>query len=210
MREPYAFAIATCLDRGARADVVWTFPFEMDRLMGGLEPHKVGAMSLEEVPQLLARPPRKPRFMNDAPRTIKELTKIIVDEFGGDAASIWRGKRAAEVKRTFLRVYGVGEGIANMAVLLIEAAYGVRFSDLDRRTMDFKPDTHTCRVVHRLGVAKDASTAAAIEGARWLSPEYPGEVDGPLWLIGRRWCRPAAPRSGECPAGEACGKLGLS
>lgn len=40
MKNPYAFAIATCLDRGARADVVWTFPFEMDRLMGGLDPHK--------------------------------------------------------------------------------------------------------------------------------------------------------------------------
>jgi endonuclease III len=85
----------------------------------------------------------------------------------------------------------------------------VRFSDLDRRTMDIKPDAHTCRVLFRLGVAKDTSTTAAIEAARWLSPEYPGEVDGPLWLIGRRWCRPAAPRCGECPAGEACGKVGV-
>jgi endonuclease III len=75
--------------------------------------------------------------------------------------------------------------------------------------MDIKPDMHTCRVLFRLGVARDASTTSAIEGARWLSPEYPGEVDGPLWLIGRRWCRPAVPRCGECLVGEACGKVGV-
>jgi len=31
MKDPYAFAIATCLDRGTKADVVWTFPFEISR-----------------------------------------------------------------------------------------------------------------------------------------------------------------------------------
>jgi len=189
---------------------VWTFPFEMDHLMGGLDPHKVDAMSIEKVGRLLARLPRKPRFMNAAPRTIKELTSIVVKDHGGDAAAIWRGRSAAEVKNTFLRIYGVGEGIANMAVLLIEKAFGVRFSDLDRRTMDIKPDVHTCRVLHRLGVASDTSANAAIEGARWLSPDYPGEVDGPLWLIGRRWCRPAAPRCPECPVREQCRKVGLN
>ena len=96
MENPFAFAIATCLDRGARADVVWTFPFEMDRLMGGLDPHKVDAMSEEEGGLLLARLPRKPRFINAAPRTIKELTSIVVKDHGGDAAAIWRGRSAAE------------------------------------------------------------------------------------------------------------------
>jgi endonuclease III len=210
MKNPYAFAIATCLDRGAKADIVWTFPFEMDRLMRGLDPYKVEAMSVEDVGRLLARLPRKPRFMNAAPRTIKELTRIVVEELDGDAAAIWRGKSAAEVKTAFLRIYGVGEGIANIAVLLIEAAYGVRFSDLDRRTMDIKPDTHTCRVLYRLGVAEDTSTDAALQGARWLSPEYPGEVDGPLWTIGRRWCRPSSPNCPMCPVGTLCKKVGLA
>ena len=210
MRDPYAFAIATCLDRGAKAEIVWTFPYEMSRSLGHLDPRKIDSMTEEEVAQLLARLPRKPRFMNAAPRTIKELTRIVVDEFGGDARAMWRGRTASQVRGTFLRIYGVGPGIANMAVLLIEKAFEVRFSDLDRQTMDIKPDTHTCRVLYRLGVAGDNSTDAAIEGARYLSPEYPGEVDGPLWIIGRRWCRPTAPRCQDCPVGGSCRKVGLT
>jgi endonuclease III len=210
MKDPYAFAIATCLDRGMKADVVWTFPFEMSRSLGHLDPHKIHTMTEEEIARLLARLPRKPRFMNAAPRTIKELTRIVVEDCSGDAAAIWRGRTASQVRGTFLRVYGVGPGIANMAVLLIEQAFGIRFSDLDRRTMDIKPDTHTCRVLSRLGVAGDTSTDAAIEGARWLSPEYPGEIDGALWVIGRRWCRPSSPNCPMCPVGTVCKKVGLA
>jgi hypothetical protein len=72
--------------------------------------------------------------------------------------------------------------------------------------MDIKPDTDTCRVPFRLGVAKDTSTTAAVEGARWLSPEYPGEVDRPLWLIGRRWCRPAGPAAASARWGRRAGR----
>lgn len=210
MKNPYAFAIATCLDRGTKADLVWTFPFEMSRTLGHLDPHKIHSMTEEDVSSVLARLPRKPRFMNAAPRTIKELTRIVVEECGGDASALWREKRASQVRATFLRVHGVGPGIANMAVLLIEKAFAIRFSDLDRRTMDIKPDVHTCRVLFRLGVAGNTSTDAAIEGARWLSPEYPGESDGALWIIGRRWCRPTNPRCPECPVEEDCKKVGVS
>jgi len=190
--------------------VVWTFPYEMRRLLGHLDPAALNSMSEADIATLLRRLPRKPRFMNAAPRSIKELSKIVAEECTGDASAIWSGRSASQVKATFRRVYGVGPGIANMAVLLIEKAFGVRFGDLDRRTMDIKPDVHTCRVLHRLGAAGDSTTEAAIEAARWLSPEYPGEVDGALWIIGRRWCRPSSPNCRECPVGTLCKKVDLA
>jgi endonuclease-3 len=207
MTHAYAFAVATCLDRGAKAAVVWTIPYEMSRILGHLDPHRLHSMSEQEVGQLLARLPRKPRFMNAAPRTIKDLTRIVVEEFQGDATRIWQSRTASQVKGTFRRIHGVGPGIASMAVLLIERAFGILFSD--RPSMDIKPDTHTCRVLYRLGVATNSSAATAIEAARWLSPGNPGEVDAPLWIIGRRWCRPRAPRCHECPLQEPCERQGL-
>ncbi|MBC8449264.1 MAG: hypothetical protein H8D78_16070 [Chloroflexi bacterium] len=204
---PYAFCLATCLDRGTRADVIWTIPYWIKELLGHLDPHRIHQMPMEALVDLVGRLPKKPRYVDAAPRTIQDITRIVVEQFGGDAANIWKARRADDVREVFLSVYGVGRGIANMAVLLIEKGYGIRFSDLDRSRMDIKPDVHTRRVLFRLGVASTVREDAAIEAARRLNPSYPGELDGPLWLIGRRWCTSGAPMCGHCPLEEVCPKV---
>ena len=204
--DPYAFSIATCLDRGTKAEIIWTIPYDMKNELGHLDPQKIHGMSLEELTALFARLPRRPRYVNDAPRTVSELTRIVVEECGGNAANIWQGRSAASVKRTFMSIHGVGPGIASMGVLLIEKTFGVRFADLDRPHMDIKPDVHTVRVLYRLGVSDATTTDAAIQAARRLSPEFPGAVDGGLWELGRRFCFASNPNCAGCPMNDACGK----
>ncbi len=151
---------------------------------------------------------RRPRYVNDAPRTLRELSKLVSHRFHGDALRIWTGRTAAEVKATFREIHGVGSQIANLAVLLLEYRYGVRFSDLDHRAMDIKADLHTCRVLYRLGVAVDESEGSAIAAARRLHPSYPGELDGPLVTIGRTWCHPGRPDCDACPLAKVCAYAG--
>jgi len=172
--------------------------------LGHLDPARIAAMTLADLERLFRRLPHKPRFVNDAPQTVSQLSKLVVRECGGDASAMWRGKSAAHVKATFRRIHGVGEQIANLSVLLIEQQYGIRFSDLDHRHMDIKADTHTRRVLYRLGAATGDSTEAAIAAARELHPTYPGELDAPLWVIGRTWCRPGRPDCRVCPLAEVC------
>ena len=161
-------------------------------------------MSLGELETMFKRLPRRPRYVNDAPRTVKELTRIVVEECGGDASRIWIGKQAIQVQRTFDSIHGVGAGIASMAVLLIEKAFPIRFED--RENMDIKPDVHTVRVLYRLGVSDAMSTDSALAASREMNPEFPGKVDGALWEIGRRWCRPTSPDCPECPVCGICPK----
>ena len=174
--DPYAFTIAVCLDRGAKADLIWTIPYYIKNDLGHLDPRKIYQMSVFDLESLFQRLPKKPRFVNAAPRTLQELTILVVEEFDEDAAQIWEGKTAGQVKRTFQSIFGVGEGIANMSVLLIEAAYPIRFSDLDRTRMDIKPDVHTMRVLYRLGVSGAETEIEAVEAARSINPSYPGEL----------------------------------
>jgi endonuclease III len=202
--DPYAFAIAVCLDRGTKAKIIWTVPYYMKNELGHLDPQRIYAMSLDELASLFARLPRRPRYVNAAPRTICDLTRIVIEECGGNAANLWLGRKAAEVNRTFVSIHGVGPGIANMGVLLIEKAFGVRFSDLDRTRMDIKPDVHTVRVLYRLGVSIAETTASAIEATRKMNPSFPGEVDGALWEIGRNWCRVSDPNCTKCPLNDVC------
>lgn len=206
VEDPYAFLIAACLDRGKLADIIWTIPFDIKRILGHLDPFLINRMSLDELADLIKKLEWKPRYTNDAPRTIKDLTRIVCEECGGDASLIWKGKHAAEVKRTLLRIHGVGEGIANMTLLLIEEAFDTRFDDLDRPNMDIKPDVHTMRVLKRLRVSHEEKPQAAIEAARRLNPEYPGELDGVLWWIGRIYCHSSNPECHQCCVEKVCQK----
>lgn len=206
---PYAFSMAVSLDRQTKADIIWTIPYDIFIYLGHLDPNRFYKMSLEEIASIFSRLPRRPRFVNDAPKTVKDLTHIVVDEFKGDASLIWAGKRAVYVKNTFSRIFGVGPGIANMSVLLIEKAYGIRFSDLDRPGMDIKADVHTMRVLYRLGVSMDQTAQAALDATRRMHPEYPGELDASLWIIGRKWCKPGYPSCIECPMNSVCQKVGV-
>lgn len=202
--DSYAFAIAGCLDRGTKADIIWTIPYDMKQYLGHLSPQRIYQMSLDELADLFQKLPRRPRYVNDAPRTILELTQIVVEECDGNAEEIWLGKRASEVRRTFHSIHGVGSGIANMCVLLIEVAFGIQFDDLDRIRMDIKPDIHTKRVLYRLGVIDKENNDLAVEATRLLNPDYPGELDAPLWSIGRKWCFASNPDCQKCPLDTHC------
>ena len=172
--DPYAFLIAVCLDRGTKAQVIWTIPYDMKMRLGHLDPQLIHKMSLEELTELFLQLPRKPRYVNDAPKTILDLTRFVVEECSGDASLVWEGRRAADVNRILRSIHGVGSGIANMGVLLIEKAFDVRFRDLDRRGMDIKPDVHTVRVLYRLGASEAQTIEAALEGMRRMvrDPDY--------------------------------------
>lgn len=210
LKDSYAFCIATCLDRGAKADNIWTIPYDIYKILDHLDPFRIHKMSIDELDALFNQLPRKPRYINDAPYTIKKLTEIVVNDYYGKASNIWEGKKASSVKKTFMSIHGVGNGIANMAVLLIEKAYVIRFGDLDRPRMDIKPDVHTMRVLFRLGMSDDQTEAEAIRVARRMHPEFPGELDAPLWIIGRRWCHPNNPLCELCPMNQICQKIGFN
>jgi len=116
-------------------------------------------------------------------------------------------QKSEETKKTFLIVYGVGNGISNMAVRLIESMYDFRFPDLDCSRMDIKPDVHTTRVLYKLRVSTTIREDGAIFAARFINPSYPGEIDGPLWLLGRKLCQATNPDCGRFPINAVCLKL---
>ena len=92
----------------------------------------------------------------------------------GMPPNIWLGKHAADVKRTFMSIHGVGPGISNMGVLLIEKAFGVRFSDLDRSRYGIEPDVHTVLVLYRLGASEDKTIDSALAAYLADEPFFPG------------------------------------
>jgi len=204
--DPFAFAFAGVLDRGTKAEVIWTIPYYIKKQIGNLSPHFFANASLEEIEGIFEKLPVKPRYVNDAPRTVKELSRMIVNEFNGEAQKLWENKSSKFVRATLERIYGVGPGIASMMVLLLEKWFGVHFNDVDHRNMDVKPDTHIVRVFYRLGLISELDSDSAVKAARRLNPDYPGALDSPAWIMGRKWCTAFSPQCQKCPLNEVCPK----
>jgi endonuclease III len=208
LSDPFAFLTAAVIDRG-KSQINWTVPFWLRERWGELSPRFVYELSPNELESAFAELPRKPRFWNHAPRTLKALAQIIMQEKGGDAKSLWLHQRPSDVKATLLRLPNVGPGIANMTVQLIERVYPGELRMQGTAALDIKCDVHTRRVLYRLGVAGQPTDAGALEAARTLHPEHPGKLDGALWYIGHRWCREAGPRCFDCYVSEVCSRRGL-
>jgi len=208
-QDPYAFLLAASLDRGVPAEVIWTIPYWLYRQWGHLDPHRVRAMSNETLSEALQALPRGPRYVSAAPRTIQELTRIVVDEFNGNARALWHGRSRAAFRQTFESVYGVGPGIANMTVQLLERAFPGELREGGMEGSDIKADVHTRRVLYRLGMAQRDTDPAAIAAARVLNPEHPGAIDQPLWYIGRTWCHATGPDCAACWLSDLCPRQGV-
>jgi endonuclease-3 len=202
--DPFAFALAAVLDRGTKSEIIWTIPYYLQKRLGNLSPYSLANKSIEELERIFRILPTRPRYITDAPRTVKELSEIVVREFGGDVSKIWQDKSSEYVKATFQRIYGVAHGIASMIVLLLERCFGVHFTDINHKDMDVKSDVHVVRVFHRLGLISEPDETEALTIARRLNPEYPGALDSPTWVIGKKWCTPVSPKCYECPLRKVC------
>jgi endonuclease III len=204
--DPFAFALAAVLDRGTRSEIIWTIPYDLKMKIGTLTPQFFAGKSLEELESLFRSLQNKPRYITDAPKTVKGLAQMVLKEYDGDARKIWQNHTSAYVKSVFRRIHGVGPGIASMIVLLLEKCFKINFTDLDHKNMDVKPDVHVVRVFHRMGFINVADSTEALKAARKLNPEYPGALDAPAWMIGKKWCAPFGPQCSACVIDAVCPK----
>jgi endonuclease-3 len=205
---PFAFLLAASLDRGTKVEIIWTLPYWLKQALGHLDPCRIARMSEGDIRALLEQLPKKPRYINDAPRTIVSLARMVCDEFRGDAARLWQDRTALETMRKFQEIPSVGPGIAAMLVILLERLGLARFSD--PHNIPVKPDSHVIRVMGRLGLIPLGSTEQhAVAKARALKPDYPGALDSPLWYIGRQFCHPITPACAECPLNNLCPRIGV-
>lgn len=207
---PFAFLMAASLDRGARAESVWKTPWLLVQRLGHLDPDRLSRVASSELEQILRSLPKKPRFPNQAAKTIISLAKLVSNELNGNADKAWVGKSVASVRGFLERVYGVGPGIAAMTVriLIDEGVFQPQQAELMQ--IDIKPDVHVTRVFYRSGIASSRDGQECIYAARTLYPEFPGKLDWPAWEIGRKYCHESNPNCSKCPLCSVCPKEGVT
>lgn len=205
VENPLAFLLAVIFDQGIVAERAWAAPYELAHRLGHLDPYRL-ADDLPGIARAVATPPMLQRFVNTIPPWIASAARRVVRDYGGDAGRIWSDEPTAEVLDRRLRAFdGIGQKKAAMAVEMLERDLKVPIKGL--HGTDIAYDVHVRRVFLRTGLADRDDRDHMIAQGRLLNPSRPGAIDFPMWLVGRRWCRPGVPSCPECVLFSVCPRL---
>ena len=200
--DPFAFLVGVIVDYQMPAERAWSLPYRLKQRLRGWGPEYL-VTNPEEVYAAFMRSPKLHRFPTQTPRFVIAGAQRVVDEYDGDASSIWSDKPTAALLQDRLRQFaGISQKKAAMAVELLERDLGVDVRELSGS--DIAYDVHLRRVMLRTRLAQTDNVAHMVEIARALHPNRPGELDFPMWDIGRQWCHKQSPDCDRCVLRTVC------
>src|SRR5919201_1045147 len=106
-QEPMALLIGFALDQQVPVQTAFSGPLKLKRRLGTLEAKALAQMDPGELEQACREKPAVHRFPGTMARRVQELASVVADEYGGDAARIWRDADDAQDLR---RRGGAGPG----------------------------------------------------------------------------------------------------
>lgn len=201
----FAFFLGVLYDQHMPAEVVWQIPYNLFKILGHLDLHKISIMSVGEVLSLFEKLPRKPRYPPQMAKQTIDAARKIIKEYGGRVDNIWADNPAcSQVQERFEGFNGIGQKKAAMAVSALVKKYNYPLRN--RSGLDIAADSLVIRVFKRCGFITSEDKESTISKARRLNPDYPGILDRPCWEIGRSYCFPQKPNCTACPIGSVCPK----
>lgn len=204
LSDPFAFLVGVAFNRGMPYQKAWEIPLCIKN-KNMLNAKKLAAMEKLELQRLLESLSIRPRYgCRLGAKTLEDAARLVMAH-GGDASAIWRNSSPRETIRKLRSIYGVGSGIASMAVRILHDNSEDIFSGHEYQ-IDLKPDVQVMRVFKRTGLTGIESEAIAVNTARELHPAFPGALDWPAWNIGRNWCFSDGPNCTQCPLDAVCEK----
>jgi len=125
--DPYALLIGLVLDQQVKMEKAFGGPYELKRRLGHLDVRKVAAMDPDQLNAAFRERPALHRFPGSMAGRVQALSKVIVEEYGGDAGSVWTAARdgddlAARIKK----LPGFGDMKVKILVAILAKRFGVR------------------------------------------------------------------------------------
>lgn len=127
-RDPLALLIGMVLDQQVPLEWAFGAPLRLKKRLGGtLDSGQIAAMDPDALAQAFSSRPALHRFPGANAKRVQQLCQIVVDQFGGRPAAIW--KTAATGEELYARIKalpGFGEQKARIFVGLLGKQLGVR------------------------------------------------------------------------------------
>lgn len=129
-------------------------------------------------------------FYNTKAKTIKEISRKLVEEYGG---------RVPDQIEELLKLKGVGRKTANLVVIEGYNKPGICV------------DTHVHRISNRLGWVKTKTPDETEKRLREILPKQYWQMINRLFVsFGKNVCKPISPLCSRCPLEDICPKIGVN
>jgi uncharacterized HhH-GPD family protein len=126
--EPLALLIGMVLDQQIPLERAFSSPRDLQERLGGkLDAATIASMGPARLAAIFAERPALHRFPASNAERVQQLCRLIVENYGGDAAQIWEGATTgAELLRRVKALPGFGDQKAKIFVGLLGKQLGVR------------------------------------------------------------------------------------
>lgn len=132
--DPFALLMGFALDQQVTVQKAFSGPKELRRRLGYLDPPRIAATDPEQLDRVFRERPALHRFPGAMAKRVQALAQVITDQYGGDAASVWRDARdGAELEERLLALPSIGEMKANSIMAILAKRLGVDLPGLAER-----------------------------------------------------------------------------
>ncbi len=127
-RSPLALLVGMVLDQQIPLEKAFTSPYVLTQRLGhDLDAAELASYDPEALAALFTTPPALHRFPGSMAGRVQALCQVIVEEYDGDAASIWTtAKDGADLLKRMKALPGFGEQKSKIFVALLGKQYGVQ------------------------------------------------------------------------------------
>lgn len=128
VEDPLALLIGMVLDQQVPLEKAFAGPWVLrERLGAELDAETIAAMAPDKLAALFVERPALHRFPGSMASRVQELARVLVDQYGGDAAAVWTtAKTGEELLQRVKALPGFGEQKARIFVALLGKQLGVR------------------------------------------------------------------------------------
>ena len=136
--DPLALLIGMVLDQQVKMEKAFGGPYELKQRLGHLDVRKIAAMDPDELDRVFRERPALHRFPGNMARRVQAMCAAVVRDYGGDAASIWRGASSGEeLAGRISRLPGFGEMKTRIMVSILAKRFSVTPLGWERHAADW-------------------------------------------------------------------------
>ena len=96
-RDPVALLIGFALDQQVTVPKAFSGPLELERRLGTLDPGRIATTDPAELERVFREKPALHRYPGSMAKRTHALCELVVAEYDGDAAKIWKGVKDPQV-----------------------------------------------------------------------------------------------------------------
>src|SRR3954447_1202954 len=122
--DPFALLVGFAIDQQVSVQTAFLGPLKLKQRIGTLDPKKIAKTDLEAA---FREKPAIHRFPGAMAQRVQDLAQHVVDEYGGDAAKIWKdAKDGDDLKRRLEALPGYGEMKVKSMSAVLAKRFGVK------------------------------------------------------------------------------------